>query len=329
MVKTNVTYLEEKNYGQWNRFAAESPQGYPFCYSWWLETVTNNDFKILTVEEHGEIVAGFILPFYTTGQIKDPYLTRTSGVLYNRRGEETNIHRVSMERRWINALLKQIQIDTFVQLCFHPNFVDWLPLRWSGYYQTTKYTYIFDYKKEDMNTIKKNIGVNQKRNIKKAAKNKLRVLESDDADLAYEFSCLSFDRQHEKFPYSRRGIQKLDHAVKKNGKRKIFMVVDEHNTIHAVNYVVYDHKSAYHLLSGSDPRYRDKGGHTLLLWHTIDYFKDYVGIFDLGGSNIQPIEEHYRRFGGTQTPYFNIFNKAYVESALDVLSAEPHWNEAM
>ena len=172
MKKINVQYLEEKNYRQWNSFVAESPQGYPFCYSWWLETVTNNNFKILTALENGEIVAGFILPFYNTGQIKDPYLTRTSGVLYRRRCEETDIHRVSMERRWINALLKQIQIDNFVQLCFHPNFVDWLPLRWAGYYQTTKYTYIFNYKKDDLNNIKNNMGINQKRNIKKAAKNK-------------------------------------------------------------------------------------------------------------------------------------------------------------
>lgn len=326
MKKISVKYLEEKNYEQWNRFVIESPQGYPFCYCWWLETVTNNNFKILTVEENGEIVAGFILPFYNSGRIKDPYLTRTSGVLYNRRGDETHIHRVSMERRWINAMLEHIQINNFVQLCFHPNFVDWLPLRWAGYYQTTKYTYIFSYQNDRMNNIQNKIGMNQKRNIKKAIKNRLRVLESDNADLAYDFSCLSFDRQNEKFPYSLKSIQKLDRAVKENGNRKIFKVVDENNIVHAVNYVVYDHKSAYHLLSGSDPQYREKGGHTLLLWHTIDYFKDYVSVFDLGGSNIKPIEEHYRKFGGTQTPYFNIFNKEYVDIALNLLSEEPQWN---
>lgn len=63
------------------------------------------------------------------------------------------------------------------------------------------------------------------------------------------------------------------------------------------NYVVYHDKSAYHLLSGGDPQLRSLGGHTLILWHTLRYFSDKVPVFNFGGSDLQPIEEHIRGFG--------------------------------
>lgn len=79
-----------------------------------------------------------------------------------------------------------------------------------------------------------------------------------------------------------------------------------------MNYVVYNRNGAYHLLSGSDPRCRELGGHTLLLWHTIKYFSDKTTIFNFGGSDIQPIEKHFRSFGGIQTQYFRVYNDVLV-----------------
>jgi hypothetical protein len=79
--------------------------------------------------------------------------------------------------------------------------------------------------------------------------------------------------------------------------------------IHSVLYAAYNKRSAYSLLSGSDPTLRKLGGHTLVMWEAVKYLHDKVGYFNFGGSDIESIESHFRGFGGTQTPYFHIYNE--------------------
>jgi hypothetical protein len=79
--------LNSNDYDAWNLFVNDSPQGDVFCYSWWLGAVTNGDFEVLVIKEDGKIVAGIILPFYSTGRINEPYLTRTLGVLYKNQND--------------------------------------------------------------------------------------------------------------------------------------------------------------------------------------------------------------------------------------------------
>lgn len=210
----------------WDKFVDDSPQGDVFCYSWWLKVVTKDDFKILAVWENSQIVAGIILPFYGTGRINEPYLTRTVGVLYKKADNESPRKRLSKERKWLNALLDRVDINNVVQMCMHHNFKDWLAFRWRGYKQTTRYTYILDYRQSTLKDMWANISRRQVRGIKTALRNKLTVEEGDDIASVYAFSCLSFDRQNLRFPYSLNDLQRLDNAVKKRGERTIFQVVD-------------------------------------------------------------------------------------------------------
>ena len=312
IMETNI--LAAAEYDLWNTFVDDSPQGDVFCYSWWLKTVTKDDFKIIVVRDNNQIVAGIILPFYSTGRINEPYLTRTIGVLYNKPGNELPRKRLSMERKWLNALLDRVDINHVVQFCMHHNFRDWLPFRWRGYRQTTRYTYILEYGTTTIEEIWKNISRRQKRLILKAAQNGITVEEGDDITTVYKYSCLSFDRQNKKFPYSLADLKNLDDTVKEHGMRKIFQVVDGQHKVLAADYVVYHEKSAYHLLSGGDVQFRALGGHTLLLWHVISYFSDKVPIFNFGGSDIEAIEEHIRSFGGIQKQYFHIFNETLASN---------------
>jgi hypothetical protein len=307
-----TAFLDETQYDSWNRFVEESPQGDVFCYTWWLDAVTRGDFKILAVWENNRIAAGIILPFYGSGRINEPYLTRTTGVLYKKPGRESPRKRLSQERRWLNTLLDQVNINSFVQMCLHHHITDWLPFLWHGYRQTTRYTYLLDYQTTSVEEIWRHISYRQKAIVRKALNNNLRVEEDENMANAHAFSCRSYGRQNSKFPYALEDLLRLDDAVQKHGSRKIFKATDPYGCVHAVNYVVYNRNSAYHLLSGSDPRCRGLGGHTLLLWHTIKYFSDKAAIFNFGGSDIQPIEKHFRSFGGIQTQYFRVYNDALV-----------------
>jgi len=302
-------YVETAEYDQWNRFVDESPQGEVFCYSWWLEAVTKGDFRILAVWEKDRIAAGILLPFLGAKKVNEPYLTRTLGVLYAKPGNESPRKRLTKERYWLNSLLDQVNRQHFVQMCMHHDFTDWLPFRWRGFKQMTRYTYLLDYSKTPIDDIWANMSHMHRKNVRKALNSHLIAEEVFDLESAYEMSCLSFARQGKRFPYSLESLRTLDDAVRERGHRTILRIVDGNHRIHAANYVVHHRKSAYHLLSGGDPQLRSMGGHTLLLWHTIKFFSDKVPVFNFGGSDLQPIEEHIRTFGGIQRQYFHIYNE--------------------
>lgn len=73
-----VRYLLEDDYETWNHFVEQSPQGFIWDYSWWLEIVTDGDYKICALfDDDNLIVAGISLPFFSTGTIRQPLLTQS------------------------------------------------------------------------------------------------------------------------------------------------------------------------------------------------------------------------------------------------------------
>jgi len=309
--------LRPDQFCQWDTFVDSSPQGDVFCYSWWLAEITKSNFKILAVIENGEIVAGIPVAYDDQNKINIPPLTRTLGVLYSNAVYQTQQKQTSVERNWLSELLKYIPNDDFVQMCMHHNFTDWLPFRWHGLSQTTRYTYIIDYKGVTMADLWNNLDRLRKRMIDKSGQNGIRTEISDDINLVYRYESLTYERQGLKFRFPHNDLKSLDDTIKRRGNRLILKAIDNNNQVHAVIYVGYNHKSAYALLSGSDPALRDLGGHTLVMWEAIKFFHNKVEYFNFGGSDIERIENHIRGFGGTLTPYFHIYNEKLMTERND------------
>ena len=303
----NVEILKPEQYQLWNDFVDISPQGDIFCYSWWLDAITRSNFKIIAVIKNSEILAGMPLAYDSENMINMPPLTRTLGVLYKESVYKSLQKQSSAERKWITELLKYLPGDSLVQMYMHHNFKDWLPLRWCGFKQTTRYTYLIDYKLKTVTDLWNNLDKLRKRMINRATKNQISVELSDDIDLVYKYTSMAYKRQGLKFRIPLDEMKRLDDAILKNGNR-IILTASDSNRVHAALYACYSNKSAYYLLSGSDPLLRKMGGHTLLLWEAIKYFIDKVSYFNLGGSDIERIETHLRGFGGILTPYFHIYN---------------------
>ena len=296
----------------------QSPQGDIFCYSWWLEAITKSNFKILAVLENDEIVAGIPLAFDSQNKINIPPLTRTLGVLYKNKEYQSARKKASTERKWLIELMKYLPLDDFVQMCMHHNFTDWLPFRWNGFSQTTRYTYILNYKDKTLNVLWNNMDYENRRIIKRSTENGIRIEITDDFELVYHYQLLSYERQGLKFRIPYFDLKLLDEVIGKRNNRVIFKAVDNINQVHAVIYIAFNNKSAYYLLSGSDPKLRKLGGHMVVLWEAIKYFSDKVGYFNFGGSDIERIESHVRGFGGSITPYFHIYNDKLMRERNDV-----------
>ena len=308
MKDLNIITLNKDKYHDWDMFVEQSPQGDIFCYSWWLEATTNSHFKIITVIENGVMVAGIPIAYDKNGRINEPFLTRTLGVLYKPQQQLSEHKQISNQRQWLNALLEELPLNNFVQMCFHHNFTDWLPLKWKGFKQTTKYTYIIGYNGKSIEDIWNGLNNLTKRIIAKAQKNAINVEISDDIKNLYNYVLLSYQRQGLTFNISFEEFNRLDEAIKKNGKRIIFKASDNVGHIHSMLYFSFNAKSAYFLISGSDPQYREFGAFPLAMWEAIKHFYGKTEYFNFGGSVIEPIERHFRGYGGTLTPYFHIFN---------------------
>lgn len=74
----------------------------PFCrpiasrflwdYSWWLDAITDSDFKICALfDEDNLIVAGLALPYFSSGNIHQPPLTQSLGMLYEDMSKRNNM----------------------------------------------------------------------------------------------------------------------------------------------------------------------------------------------------------------------------------------------
>jgi hypothetical protein len=304
--------LESSHYEQWDSFVEQSPQGDVFCYSWWLEAITKSHFNILVIIENDEIVAGIPVAFDDQNKINQPPVTRTLGVLYKTQGTLPQQKQISNQRKWLDALLEQLPLENFVQMCMHHSFTDWLPFRWKGFRQTTRYTYIINYGGKTINDLRNNLKPDNKRIIKRALENGIRIETTNDFDLVYHYVTLSYKRQGLEFRISYNDLKLLDDAVRSRGNRVIFKAIDNANQVHAILYVVFNHKSAYGLLAGSDSKLRKMGGDTLVTWEALKYFSDKVKYYNFGGSDIERIEMHLRGFGGVLTPYFQIYNENLI-----------------
>jgi hypothetical protein len=318
MNKIEVQTLRTDQYKLWDAFVDQSPQGDVFCYHWWLEAITKSNFKILAILENDEIVAGIPLALDTNNKINVPPLTRTLGVLYKNQDYQSGRKQISTERKWLSELLKYLPLDDFVQMCMHHNFKDWLPFRWNGFCQTTRYTYILNYENKTLDDLWNNVDAENRRIIKRATENGIRIEITDNFDLIYHCQSLSLQRQGLKLWIPYNDIKLLDEAVVKRGNRIIFKAIDNMNQVHAALYIAFNKRSAYDLMDGSDTKFRNLGSHTLLLWEAVKYFRDKVEYFNFGGSDIQQIEKYIKGFGGTLTPYFHIFNEKLLRSRVDI-----------
>jgi lipid II:glycine glycyltransferase (peptidoglycan interpeptide bridge formation enzyme) len=319
-----VTVLNPSQYSKWDTFVDQSSQGDVFCYTWWLDAITKSNFQILAIIENDEISAGIPLAYDAQNKVNEPPVTRTLGVLYKPQSHLSVYKQISNQRKWLTVLLEQLLLDDFVQMCLHHNFTDWLPFKWKGFKQTTRYTYIINYEKRTINDLWNKVEPETKRIIRRAGEYGLRTEITDDFELVYQYESMSYERQGLTFRIPYGDLKILDETIKKRGNRVIFNTLDNEDKVHAVLYLAFNHRSVYALLSGSDANLRKLGGHTLVMWEAVKYFSDKVKYFNFGGSDIQPIESHLKGFGGTITPYFHIYNEKLIWKRNDI---RHHLNE--
>ncbi|MGN0711637.1 MAG: GNAT family N-acetyltransferase [Anaerovoracaceae bacterium] len=284
-----------------------------FSQSWWMDIVCGKEnWNVITVESKGNIIAA--MPYYLKEQegkriITKPKLTQNNGVIIDYPPKQSYIKKLDYEEKILNKIIEEIEeldIDKYEQQ-YHYSFDNWLPFFWNGYKEMTRYTYVIE-DTSDEEQILKNFSSSARNKLRKA-KNQVNIIESEDIDKFYSVNELTYARQDRETPFEKELVRKLYNGCRERNCGKIFFAVDEDEQVHSVAFIVWDDRSVYYLVNGTDPKYKASQANTLLIYHSIIYASQLNKSFDFEGSVIQPIEQAFRQFGGIRKPYFRIFKE--------------------
>jgi len=278
-----------------------------FSLPWWLDTVCGDDRWDVLLSLSGDEVAAS-MPYYlpTGGIISMPPFTQTMGVWFNPAFREKLQSSEIYRRQTIcNEFIGQLPRFRYFHQQFHYEFTDWLPFYWSGFRQTTRYTFVLpDISNPEV--LRSQLGRGILSDLRKAEKEfGIEIREKISIPDFIDVFASVFRRKGERFN-SADVLQRLVETALQRGDGSLWGAYDRENRLHAAVFVVTAGDCAWYVAGGSDPVLRKSGAHPFLLWNVICSLSGKVRKFDFEGSMIRGVADSFRRFGTEQKAYFSI-----------------------
>lgn len=311
---------------KYRSFCTAAPADFPvFMQSWYLDAVCEDGhWDIVLVEEAGKIVG--VWPFFVKkkwhwsyvampqlGKLMGPYLVP----------EARNL---KAETRILQALIAQLppEITDLEQDCNY-TLVNWLPLYWAGFKQTTRYSYRMDLT-QSLDALWQGMESDYRRKIKKA-ESSLEIRHDLGIEELFQTGAESFARQGLDVPFPFAYFQKIYDALHEHQACQAFFAVDRATQeVYSSGLLVWDQHAAYALWGGDNPAFRSSGSGVLMLWERIKYTKEvlHLPVFDFMGSMMPNVEPGRRYFGAYQQPYFRI-SKQWSPVLKWIRLIQNHW----
>lgn len=279
-----------------------------FSRDWWLDVVCcKADWDVLLIEQKGRMLAA--LPFYILhpGIISMPQYTQTMGPWFAPESDDTKYTTaLGRKQSLCKEFMESLRLYPYFLQNFNYQITDWLPFYWEGYKQTTRYTYLLQ-NIGNQEAIWENMSPNIRRNITKAkSKYHITIKKGIPVDDFLKVQSMTFERQHKSIRTDTNLLKRLVTTCRERNQGDIWGGYDEEGQLHAAAFIVWQDSSAYYLAGGGNPKLRESGAHSLVLWEGIRYVSQYTGLFDFEGSMLPGVERFFREFGATQTPFHTI-----------------------
>jgi hypothetical protein len=274
---------------------------------WWLDLTTDGHWDEALVANNQGVIAR--LPYrrlrrFGATILTQPRLTPYAGPWF-RPSSAKAANQFSERQQLTTELLSQLpRFDLFAQNLW-PDSGDWLPFHWAGYSQRTGYS---NWLRDLSNTdgLWKGFLDSTRREIRKA-QTRVEVIVSEDIERLCDLHERAFARQGLLPPRERAFLRRVVGGAMRCGHARITLAMDERGNAHAVNLLVFDHRSAHYLLGGSDPSYRTSGAASLLMWDAIQFAAAHSKLFDFEGSMVEGIARFFRGFGPELVPITHVY----------------------
>ena len=306
-----LKYLEKSEYNLWEEFLEKSEQYSIFSSIEYLESLKAK-FNVLVVLENEDIVGGIVLCKDRFGLNSNPLYVKYLGIVFGQFvGKKYKI--ITKKRRITELIISELKSKRSFFYKFHPNFNDWTPFYWTGYEMSVNYTYRIDLNK-DFDEITKKYNSRLRTKINKITReSQFELIENIHPAQFLKINKITFQRQGGKMPISE---IKFNHFYQKLNPTKIQLIGLQNKSIKEIvcaACIVVDKRTCYLLMNGFDQENIVDGVNEFFIHMLILlYKKKDIDTFDFEGSMIKSIESFYRKFGGEQTPYFEVWNNSFL-----------------
>ncbi|MFO8067690.1 MAG: GNAT family N-acetyltransferase [Bacteroidales bacterium] len=290
-----IRYLKQSeiDYQKWDECINKSTNKLIYAYSWYLDIVANQWDAIV----EGDYTSVMPLPYkkkFFIYKVYQPFFTQQLGIFSQKLISE------NMVKDFLNAIPgKFLFLD--VSLNSSNPFADK-----KSYKIEEKRTYLLDLI-NPYEILKKAYSENNKRNIKKAQKNKLYIKEHDNFDeIINTFKANKGQHFPEIRPYHYRILRQLLFTCLSKGLCLVVNAYNEHNTFCAGIVFVISGERLIFLFSGATPESRNNGAMFYLVDHVIRKYQGTENVIDFEGSMDENLARFYRGFGSKECLYLRL-----------------------
>ena len=277
-----------------------------FQEPWWLDAVAAGEWDEVVVKDGGKVAARLPFVYKKRGGVillLQPKITPFLGP-WLRPSTAKFTTRLAEEKEQMQELIDALPRFHLFHQSFAPEVTNWLPFYWRGFSQTTRYSYRLS-KLIDLEAIWAGVRGNIRTEIRKAEKI-VAVRNEPDIECFARVWALTFARQGARLPARMELLHRLDLACEQRRCRRMLFAEDAQGKIHAAAYIVWNADCAYYLMGGGDPKLRNSGAGSLVLWEAIKFASTVSRQFDFEGSMIEPVERYFRAFGGERVAFFSL-----------------------
>ena len=266
---------------------------YVYAYSWYLDIVAG-EWDVLVEDDY---VSVFPLPFrkkFGVKYIYQPKFTQQLGLF------STALQGIAKLNDFIEAIPKEFKL---VEINLNKYYVS---VKRKNYSLVENLNLELDLTK-DFEHIYKQYSTNLKRNIKKAAKNELRIVEHikpEELIRLFKENKGSELKVYSPVDYVKLG--RLAYLLLHKGKASIEGVYSKENTLIAAALFVNDTNRFIFLFSGLSQEGKEKSAMPFLISSFIQKHSNSNKVFDFEGSNNEFLARFYRSFGALEYHYFGL-----------------------
>ena len=278
---------------RWDECIAQSPDGMVYAWSWYLDVV-HPGWEALVEDDYETVMPLTGGKKYGINYLFQPYFTQKWGVYGKNEVKKEKIE------EFLEAIPKKFKFAEFR--------ID--------HYQVENHRNIELSLSQEYSVLAENYHSNTKRDLAKAKKENLKVVE--DAEPSAIIELFRKNRGSDIKKWGDKEYNRLLNLVEAAKKHNSCLVLGAHNAdnqLVAGAFFMISHKKIVFLFSGADESNKELHGLSFLLDFVIEKYSGTDYILDFEGSDNEGLARFYKGFGGKEIFYsgleFNKLNKIY------------------
>ena len=283
---------------RWDECIAQSPDGLVYAWSWYLDAV-HPGWEALVEDDYETVMPLAAGRKFGINYLFQPFFTQKFGVFGKKEVSEAKIE------EFLEAIPEKFK---FAEFRINRDFRVFRDLR---VFRVENHRNIELDLAENYDVLAENYHSNTKRDLAKAKKEKLQIIENAEPSAIIELFRKNRGKKIEKWgnkEYNR--LLELVEAAKKHDSCLVLGAQNADNQLVAGAFFMISHKKIVFLFSGADESNKELHGLTFLLDFVIEKYSGTDFIFDFEGSNNEGLARFYKGFGGKEIFYSELkFNK--------------------